>query len=85
MHWQPNAIVGQADMSAKERLQTRISDLTLLSRQIEEQRLALTQQHSELKTLTGVITENKAGNRQKKLKSPTSRLIWNSWIPAVTE
>ena len=64
-----NAIVGQADMSARERLQTRISDLTLLSRQIEEQRLALTQQHSELKTLTGVITETKPETGKKTKKS----------------
>ncbi len=59
-----NAIVGQADMSATERLQTRISDLNLLSKQIEDQRVQLTQQHSELKTLTGVIIQDKTTKKK---------------------
>jgi DNA repair exonuclease SbcCD ATPase subunit len=69
-----NAIVGQADMSAKERLQVRISDLTDLSKQIEDQRLQLTQQHSELKTLTGVISKSKSsakGNPGNKTNKDT--------------
>jgi len=48
-----NAIVGQTDISTRENLQDRISDLTDLSRQIEQQRLQLTRQHSELKNFTG--------------------------------
>ena len=61
-----NVIAGQVDVSAEQRLQTRISDLTSLSKQIEDQRLQLTRQHSELKTLTGVITQEKSPPTQNK-------------------
>lgn len=61
-----NAITGQTDMSAKERLQIRISDLTELSKQIEDQRVQLTQQHSELQTLTGVINKSKKSTKSRK-------------------
>ena len=66
-----NAIVGQEDTSVKNRLQMRISDLNELSQQIEDQRLQLTQQHSELETLTGVISKSKSTskNRSKGKKS----------------
>lgn len=47
-----NSIVGQTDVSATERLQGRIADLTNLSKQIEQQRIQLTQQHTALKSLT---------------------------------
>jgi len=63
-----NSIVGQADMSAKERLQIRIGDLTDLSKQIESQRVQLTQQHSELQTLTGTISKDKSPGKKKKGK-----------------
>ena len=63
-----NAIAGQADLSAMERLQVRISDLTELSKQIEDQRLQLTQQHSELTTLTGVIGKSKKSKGKKSNK-----------------
>ena len=54
-----NAIVGQADLSAKDRLAQRINELTNLSAQIEQQRIQLTQQHSELSSLSTVIAETK--------------------------
>jgi len=54
-----NAIVGQADLSAKDRLTQRINELTNLSAQIEQQRVQLTQQHSELSSLSTVIAETK--------------------------
>jgi len=63
-----NSIVGQTDVSAKERLQIRIADLTDLSKQIESQRVQLTQQHSELQTLTGVINKDKPSAKKKKGK-----------------
>ncbi len=63
-----NSIVGQTDVSAKERLQIRIADLTDLSKQIESQRVQLTQQHSELQTLTGVINKDKPSGKKKKGK-----------------
>ncbi len=58
-----NAIVGQADFSAKDHLakdhlQGRISDLTELSKQIEQQRQQLTKQHTELKSLSGETGSN---------------------------
>ncbi len=63
-----NTIVGQADVSAKERLQIRIADLTDLSKQIESQRVQLTQQHSELQTLTGVASKGKSTGKKTKAK-----------------
>jgi len=60
-----NSIVGEIDMSADDRLRNKISDLNTLSKQIEDQRIELTQQHSELKTLTGVITKSKSAKKNK--------------------
>ena len=54
-----NAIVGQANLSAKDHLTQRINELTNLSSQIEQQRLQLTQQHSEISSLSTVIAETK--------------------------
>ena len=65
-----NAIVGQADLSAKDRLTQRIDELTDLSSQIEQQRIQLTQQHSQLSSLSSVIAETKTS--QDKSKKPSS-------------
>lgn len=56
---QSGSILDQIDTSAKDRLENRIKELTDLSRQIEDQRLNLNRQHSELKSLTGVMIDTK--------------------------
>ena len=52
------------DLSTKDRLQSRISDLTTLSKQIEDQRLQLTRQHSQLKDLTNELLAEKTPPKQ---------------------
>jgi len=57
--------IADIDLSAKDRLQSRISDLTALSKQIEDQRLQLTRQHTQLKDLTDEILAEKTPPKEK--------------------
>ena len=59
-----------ADLSAKDRLQSRISDLTALSQQIEDQRLQLTRQHSQLKNLSQEISSDKPSAKESASQKP---------------